>query len=1074
MRKIRKHAFWMGFAMVFTSLALTSCEVFSPSSKTLTEEEAARYEASFIEISLIPGENNVDVCCASTVTSQADPDNIIDGNPSTFWGTNYNVSAPWTDSATTEARRHSFYGPHYATIDLGMVYNNVARVEYVPSWRWDEPGGYDGSWASGPSGVVNNGLVTSFEVYLTETPIEHGEDPPAESRVGYGTWYALESGSNSKINTTAMKFTATFSSARGRYLQFRIISGYRNHWAANLSAIGQIAELRVYRTARPFAVNTAGLQDALKKADVLRAAYPARYGYTNAILNNWGGKAETYLNDPRGITQESVDYVRTNLSDYIKLAGGRVGDSTYDRFVPKILWADDQGNHLQAHGGGTLWDPVGEKWWFYGEDRTNTTGGGQPGVHAYSSPDLYNWKDEGVALPIFNNTVYDEPDWREASTVSPGGFPGGWDGNRRNDSGAHPPASEANPHVSGFMWAVNKWRQSLGDWNADGVIDEGGEYYANGRLTSITDANSYVAEDTSNLRGPLSQTVQTALWNTIKNYIPSGNPPLYIDSSTSAKPYPTALGLTTGKIAELNALYRDIPVWRRKQLYRFWNHTTTVERPKVIYNAGVGTHAFTKAAITPYEDSTGVYPYVMFVHIEGGAVGIGYGTAKVAIAVAKNPAGPYKLLWAYHKHFSEGLSASTDHLGMSRDQSVMVDDDGTAYHFGSTQENRIMGIDILDETYTRIIGVPRFPVGESQDQLHEEGYDNKLGEYFNFVYGNQREAPAPFLHYTTQNMTYEGIVADDGSITGPAVAANKYYYIASSTSTGWFPNAQGVYRTSKPGVRILGANPHAKPAMGNSEPRNTTTDGSDPDSTVDGTGWIGISGNGYSDNGGNASFCFGVADDGSHVSKGYDGQTTYVQQLRYPAYKWGIIGFLDEDYTPPDPTAYDDAQAYYAALTALYTAGTYTKPVYGETEIPEPRVGKLVYGKYIYMSDSWDSTKNYDARYIWLPMRVVPNGTENTNASRGARARWMKEWRWQDFVYDLGPFANSLDAAPAAVKDSTGATSSSMWTQAGIAHPQNLLDYYEMLETSFGSSADWYLNPGKQNPGQDWLKEWLE
>jgi hypothetical protein len=1085
MRKTKK--IWFGIfcaaALAVLLTGLGACDVFSPDSKVLTSEEAAVYEASFIEIPLRAGENSVDVCCSSPTASEADPNNIIDGNVSTFWGTNYNAAAP----------SDSFWGPHYVNIDLGMVYDNVARVEYVPSWLWSGPGGYDGSWANGPAGVVNNGLVTSFEIYLTEEPLKHGETPPAERRAAYGSWYALESGSNTIINTGAMRFTATFNSARGRYLQFRILSGYRNHWASNLSAIGQIAELRISRTRRPFTVNTAGLQDALNKANVLRAAYPARYGYTNAILTNWGGKAESYLNKPGDITQESVDYIRTNLMDYVKLAGQRIGETTYDRFVPKILWADDQGNHLQAHGGGTLWDPVGQKWWFYGEDRaSNTTGGGQPGVHAYSSTDLYNWKDEGLALPIFNNTVYDESDWREASSVASSGFQGGWDGNRRNDSGANPAASATAPHVSGFMWAVNKWRQSLGDWNADGFIEEGGEYYPNGRLTSITNANSYVVDDPTDpasLRGPLSSAAQTVMWNTIKDHIPGGNPPLYIDSSPSAKPYPTALGLTAAKIDELNALYRDIPVWRRKQLYRFWNYTTTVERPKVIFNGGqgeyktgTGTHALTGNPIEPYEDSTGVYPYVMFVHIEGGVTGIGYGTAKVVIAVAKNPAGPFKLLWAYHKHFAEGVSYSTDHLGMSRDQSVLVDDDGTAYHFGSTQENRIMGIDILNESYTQIIGVPRFTAGESQDQLHEEGYDNQLGTYFNFVYSNQREAPAPFLHYITQGMTYEGVVEADGTISAPPATAQKYYYMASSTSTGWFPNAQGVYRVSQPGGRILGRVGHSKPAMGSGNTdSNSTGEGSAPGTGVNGTGWIAIAGNGYTDNGANGSFCFGVADDGSHVSKGYDGQTTYVQQLRYPAYKWGIIGFRDEDYVPPDASSYADAEAYYTALTDLYTANTYVLPVYGETEIPEPRVGKLVYGKYIYLSDSWDSTKNYDARYIWLPMRVVPNGTENTNAARGARARWMKEWRWQDFVYDLGPFANSLTAAPPAVKDSTtvqgsptATTSPSMWTLAGIDHPQNLLDYYEMLETSFGSSADWYLNPGKQNPGQDWLKEWLE
>jgi hypothetical protein len=391
MKKIKRCAFWMPFAVLLTGLAVIACEVFSPPSKQLSNEEAAMYEASFIEIPLKVGENSVDVCCVSPNAGEADPNSIIDGNPNTFWGTRYNASAPHED----------FWGPHYATIDLGMIYENVARVEYVPIWQWSGPGGYDGSWASGPSGVVNNGVVTSFEVYLTETPIEHGEVPPAENRVGYGTWYALENGSNDKINTTNMRFTATFDSAKGRYLQFRILSGYRNHWAGNLSAIGQIAELRVYRTKKAFTVNTASLKNILDKANTLRAAYLPRYGYTNAILNNWGGKAEGYLDNPKGITQESVDYVRTNLSNYVNLMGKRMGDGSYDRFVPKILWADDQGNHLQAHGGGTLWDPVGKKWWFYGEDRTNTTGGGQPGVHAYSSTDLYNWKDEGGCPSYF-------------------------------------------------------------------------------------------------------------------------------------------------------------------------------------------------------------------------------------------------------------------------------------------------------------------------------------------------------------------------------------------------------------------------------------------------------------------------------------------------------------------------------------------------------------------------------------------------------------------------------------------------------------------------------------------------
>jgi len=682
------------------------------------------------------------------------------------------------------------------------------------------------------------------------------------------------------------------------------------------------------------------------------------------------------------------------------------------------------------------------------------------------------------------------------------------------------------------MWTVNKWRQSLGDWNSDGYIDPAGEYYPNGKLQSLTGANRNSLFETTPgtwadslsvipmvsvtdpdyiknnkpayLRGPLSKEVQDTLWNAIKDYIPEGNPPMYVYMDNKGKPYATAMGLDQAKVNELNAMYRDIPVWRRKQMYRYWNWTTTVERPKVIFNAGqgrykvgTGTHALTGKPIRPYEDDTGVYPYVMFTHIEGGVVGISYGTAKVLVSVAKKPQGPFKMVWAYHIHFDEGLTYSTSHLGMTRDQSVMVDDDGTAYHFGSTQENRIVGIDMLDETYTRIVGVPQYPVGESQDQMIQEGYDNRKGRYYNFVNGNQREAPAPFLHYTDQNMTYEGLVNADGTL-GALSTSRKLYFVASSTSTGWFTNAQGVYRTSTKNGRILGNAGQAKIDAGGTNPESyVTSNGSDPGTGANGgSGWVAIRGhenNGASgQNGatGTSSYLFGQADDGSYVNRGYDGQTTYVQQLRYPKFKWGIIGFRDYNYKEPvfgedygiadtDPLGEEAKLAYYAWLDGKFGAGSdqYRRPIYGQREIPEPRAGKLVWGKYIHMQDSWDSAKNYDARYIWLPMRVTDNtevGTrpvgpnnENSNGPYGTRVRWMKEWRWEDFVYELGPFAKSMQDDPGRIVDSVG-DSQSMWANSS-ANLQNLLDYYEMLNNCFGPSNDWYLNPGKQNFGQDWL-----
>ncbi|MDQ0635605.1 hypothetical protein QFZ40_003514 [Arthrobacter pascens] len=73
---------------------------------------------------------------------------------------------------------------------------------------------------------------------------------------------------------------------------------------------------------------------------------------------------------------------------------------TYDSFRPGKPWLDSNAKAIQAHGGQVIpaKDAAGKTiYYWYGEDRSN---GYQPmpGVHAYSSYDLYNWKDEGLAL----------------------------------------------------------------------------------------------------------------------------------------------------------------------------------------------------------------------------------------------------------------------------------------------------------------------------------------------------------------------------------------------------------------------------------------------------------------------------------------------------------------------------------------------------------------------------------------------------------------------------------------------------------------------------------------------------
>lgn len=67
---------------------------------------------------------------------------------------------------------------------------------------------------------------------------------------------------------------------------------------------------------------------------------------------------------------------------------------------PGELWLDNSGVHINAHGGGIL--AYGAKYYWYGEHKIDGEAGNKAhvGVHVYSSEDLYNWNDEGIALKV--------------------------------------------------------------------------------------------------------------------------------------------------------------------------------------------------------------------------------------------------------------------------------------------------------------------------------------------------------------------------------------------------------------------------------------------------------------------------------------------------------------------------------------------------------------------------------------------------------------------------------------------------------------------------------------------------
>jgi len=74
------------------------------------------------------------------------------------------------------------------------------------------------------------------------------------------------------------------------------------------------------------------------------------------------------------------------------------------------LWYDTAGHVINAHGGGVLFDR-GVYWW-YGEHKVYGSAGNRAhvGVHAYSSTDLVNWTDRGVALAVSDDPSSDIAD----------------------------------------------------------------------------------------------------------------------------------------------------------------------------------------------------------------------------------------------------------------------------------------------------------------------------------------------------------------------------------------------------------------------------------------------------------------------------------------------------------------------------------------------------------------------------------------------------------------------------------------------------------------------------------------
>jgi len=74
-------------------------------------------------------------------------------------------------------------------------------------------------------------------------------------------------------------------------------------------------------------------------------------------------------------------------------------------FKPGQVWPDNEGKHINAHGGGIIF--YNDTYYWFGEYRLPRTEKDKSryGVSCYSSTDLLNWKNEGLALRVINDSA---------------------------------------------------------------------------------------------------------------------------------------------------------------------------------------------------------------------------------------------------------------------------------------------------------------------------------------------------------------------------------------------------------------------------------------------------------------------------------------------------------------------------------------------------------------------------------------------------------------------------------------------------------------------------------------------
>lgn len=355
---------------------------------------------------------------------------MLDGNKSTWW------EFDWSSSAT-------YFEPgDYFIIDLGKVREDLSQIIFTP--RQDN----------------QNGHIYEFEIYtsavegdLTDTDIDN--EANGFTLAGKGEW---GSGTDD--------CTATFASRDARYVAVKVFSVGGD---GNTITCGEFNA----KTETDVTVDVSALEGAIA------IAQQAIADTTNEIAKEKIQAALDAVGDVNLYVQEGVQAAADSLLETVETYA-TIGNVTTVK--PGKVWVDNNGNAIQAHGGGILYDEKTKTYYWYGEHKgyENVPTGaetGNPGIGigCYSSKDLLNWTYEGVALPVFNNPQLVD------GTTTDDDVP--MYVSEESDTYKNSPLPEFEGTASNHNGLMKSPYSSLSALNSDEYIDELNALYENDNLT---------------------------------------------------------------------------------------------------------------------------------------------------------------------------------------------------------------------------------------------------------------------------------------------------------------------------------------------------------------------------------------------------------------------------------------------------------------------------------------------------------------------------------------------------------------------------------------------------------------